>query len=189
MNSPARIQPSRPLLGLASLIWLLALVIAQIILDDNSGETIATWPADIGKSSGYPKVGSVLLAMYFLVNVFGLPVGCLLGLQWAYERIRLKTLFGTLAGTIGGLWLGSLILTVPYAGAYPNVPAFIAVMVLLRCLSLGTPEVGPISPLTIIAVEVLLGACFGCFANVVWRLANPPRMPLGQGTATKGPLA
>jgi hypothetical protein len=176
MNSPAPSQVVRPFLGLASLIWLFALVIALIMLGDRNDETIASWPKELGKNGGFPHVGVFLFGLYFFVNLFGLPVGCLLGLHWAHDRIRLKILFGTLAGAIGGLWLGSLLLTVPYLGGYPNLPAFFAGMVVRRCL--GFPEDSPVSPLGIIAVDVLFGACFGCFATFVYRLANRPRMPL-----------
>jgi hypothetical protein len=183
MNASAPKQVIGPLLGLASLIWLFALVIAQIILSDNSGETIASWPSKIGRNGEYPFVGVVLLGVYVFVNIFGLPLGCLLGARWAYDRIRPKILLGTLAGAIGGLWLGSLLLTVPYMGFYPNLPAFMVGMVLHRCL--GIPDASPVSPIGIIAIDVLLGACFGFCAAAVYRFANRPKMPLDTDAQTK----
>jgi hypothetical protein len=173
----------RPLLGLASVIWLFALVIAQGILGVNSGDTIATWPCDIGKNGGFPHVGLLLFGLYFFVNLLGLPVGCLLGIRWANDRISAKILFGTTAGSIWGLWLGSLLLTVPYLGAYPSVPAIFAEMVLRHYF--GMPDAGQGSPLSLIAADVVIWGCFGCIVALAYRIANAPRRPLNVAPRSK----
>jgi hypothetical protein len=159
-----------------SIVWLLALLAGSLYLERDGKFDIADWPSAMGRDTDHPILGFVFFGIYFFINVFGLPAGCVLGLWGLHERMTSRVAFGAIAGSITGLWLGSLSLTVPYLGAYLSVPAFFAWEVIRRAV--GMADSGQALRYILIVVNAVGGAGIGALAVAIHRRANRPRQPL-----------
>lgn len=59
--------------------------------------------------------------LYLSVQFIAIPIGLVVGLRQIWHRIRLGVWRGALAGLVFGMWASTVLLMVPYLGAYPNL--------------------------------------------------------------------